>query len=47
MVEVGLVVVGDIFIESMRSCDSIVVECIGVLVVVEVGIIILVVADAI
>ena len=45
--EVGLVVVGDIFIESMRSFDSIVVECIGVLVVVEVGIIILVVVGAI
>ena len=50
VVEVGtiiLVVVGDIFIESMRSFDSIVVECIGVLVVVEVGIIILVVVGAI
>ena len=47
VVEVGLIVVGDIFIESMRSFDSIVVECIGVLVVVEVGIIIVVVVGAI
>ena len=38
-----LVVVGDIFIESMRSFDPTVVECIGVLVVVEVGIIVVVV----
>ena len=35
-----LVVVGDIFIESMISFDSIVVEFIGMIVVVEVGIII-------
>ena len=50
VVEVGtiiLVIVGDMFIESMISFDSIVVQGIGMLVVVEVGIIILVVVGAI